>query len=277
VGELQRADPALPRQPDPGAARRAGHGAGDLAHAAYAIVVCSPQNPTGKVYSVDELRYLHRLACEDVYLLADEAYSDFLLGEEFVSCGVEDPQKRHTIICNSMSKNYGASGWRIGYIISNQEVIEQILKINQHRVTCPATILEHYFERHFDEILAITRPQIRELVEKRARIGEYMRELGLRYMDGTATFYFFVSIAGSALGSEEFCMRLLQESKVSVVPGRGFGESCDHFVRVSVGTESMKRTLHGIRAIRTLIEATRPGGRDAVALAPPLVTGVPAM
>ncbi|HEU0079460.1 MAG TPA: pyridoxal phosphate-dependent aminotransferase [Longimicrobiaceae bacterium] len=243
-----------------------------------AIVVCSPQNPTGRVYSADELRCLHRLAREnDLYLLADEAYSDFLVGEEFVSCGVEDPEKRHTIICNSMSKNYGMSGWRIGYIISNPEMMEQVLKINQHLVTCPATILEHYFERHFDDILAITKPQIREVVRKRARIGEYMKELGLSYMDGTATFYFFVSIAESGLGSEDFCLKLLRESRVSVVPGRGYGESCDRFVRVSVGSESMERTLHGIRAIRALIESTRPAGGDGAIPAPPLVEIAPAM
>lgn len=223
-----------------------------------AIVLCSPQNPTGRVYTRRELQRLHHLAhARNLYLLADEAYSDFLLDDEFMSCGVADPEKRHTIICNSMSKNYGMSGWRVGYVISNAGFIGQMLKINQHLITCPATILEYYLERHFDEILDITKPQICEVVRKRALLGQYMDELGLSYLDGTATFYYFVRIGDSSLSSEEFCDRLLSESKVCVVPGRGYGESCDGFVRVSVGAENMERTKQGIRAIRELIDATR--------------------
>ena len=229
-----------------------------------AIVLCSPQNPTGRVYTRDELRYLHRLADEHgLYLVADEAYSEFVVGEDFVSCGADDPEKRHTIICNSMSKNYGMSGWRIGYAISNPELMEQVLKINQHLITCPATILEHYLERHFDDVLEITRPQIHDVVRKRALLGDYMKELGLDYLEGTATFYYFVRIDESALSSEEFCRRLLAERKVCVVPGSGYGQSCDGFVRVSVGTESLERTKQGIRAIREMILATRAGGGEA--------------
>jgi aminotransferase len=223
-----------------------------------AIVVCSPQNPTGRVYTRDELRHLHELARKhDLYLIADEAYSDFLSGEEYVSCGVEDPEKEHTIICNTMSKNYGMSGWRIGYVISNARVMEQILKISQHLLTCSPTILEQYLERHFDDILKITKPQILQVVKKRADLARYMDELGLRYMKGSATFYFFVSIEDSGLSSEEFGRRMLAEKKVAIVPGIGYGTSCDGFVRVGVGTESIERTKAALRAIKELIDATR--------------------
>jgi len=236
-----------------------------------ALVVCSPQNPTGRVYTRDELRHLHRLAREhELYLISDEAYSDFVGDEPFVSCGVDDPEKEHTIICNTMSKNYGMSGWRIGYLISNPRVMEQLLKISQHLLTCPPTILEQYLERHFDDILAVTKPQIREVVAKRARLARYMDELGLRYMEGTATFYFFVSIEDSGLSSEEFSTRLLSEKKVCVVPGIGYGESCDGFVRVGVGTESMDRTRRALVAIRELIDASRRAGAAPAGAEPAL-------
>lgn len=231
-----------------------------------ALVVCSPQNPTGRVYTRDELRHLHRVAEEhDLYLVCDEAYGDFAAEEPFVSCGVDDPEKEHTIICNTMSKGWGLSGWRIGYLISNPRVMEQILKISQHLMTCPATILEQYLERHFDDILKVTKPQIREVVEKRAELGRYMDEIGLRYMDGSATFYFFVSIAPSTLESEEFCLRLLRESKVVAVPGVGYGKSCDGHIRVGIGTESMDRMKAALRAVKALIDATAEFGFDAVA------------
>lgn len=224
-----------------------------------AIVICSPQNPTGRVYTRDELRYLHEVAKEHgIYLISDEAYSDFVSTDPFVSAGLDDPEKEHTIICNTMSKGWGLSGWRIGYLISNATVMAQLLKISQHLMTCPPTMLEMYLERHFDDILAITKPQIREVVEKRAELGRYMDEIGLRYMDGSATFYFFVSIAPSTLGSEEFGMRLLSEHKVVAVPGVGYGKSCDAYMRVGIGTESMDRMKAALRAFKSLIEATSP-------------------
>ncbi|HET7462483.1 MAG TPA: pyridoxal phosphate-dependent aminotransferase [Longimicrobium sp.] len=229
-----------------------------------ALVVCSPQNPSGRVYTRDELRQLHDVAKRhDLYLVSDEAYSDFVAYGEFVSCGVDDPAKEHTIICNTMSKNYGMSGWRIGYLVSNARVMEQLLKISQHLLTSPPTILELYLERHFDDVLEVTKPQILEVVKKREAIARYMDEIGLRYMEGTATFYFFVSIEDSTLGSEEFGRRLLAEKKVCVVPGIGYGLSCDGFVRAGVGTESVERTRAAFLGIKELIDATRRPGAGA--------------
>jgi aspartate aminotransferase/aminotransferase len=206
----------------------------------------------------EELEFLHTLArSHDIYVLSDEAYSDFLLdSDEFISLGLNDPTKEHSIICNSMSKNYGMSGWRIGYVITNADLTFQILKINQHLITCPATILEYYLAQHFDDILAITKPQIRELVEKRKELSRYMDSLRMKYLSGSATFYFFVSIEDSRLSSEEFCTRLLKEYHISTVPGLGYGQSCGRFIRVSVGTENMERMMYGIRMINELISKT---------------------
>ena len=222
-----------------------------------AIIVNNPNNPSGKVLSMEELEHLHRLADQNnLFLLSDEAYSDFLLDDAFISCGALDPEKRHTLVCNSMSKNYGMSGWRIGYAIGRASLMDEVLKINQHLITCPPTILQHYLERNFDRILEITKPQIAEVVRRRRELAGFMDERGMSYLPGDATFYFFVSIARSGLSSEEFCTRLLREHHVSTVPGIGYGASCDRFIRVSVGTESMERTREGIAAIGRLIEAT---------------------
>jgi aspartate aminotransferase/aminotransferase len=83
-----------------------------------------------------------------------------------------------------------------------------------------------------------------------------MDQIGLRYLPGAATFYFFVSIAPSRLTSDEFCTRLLKEELISIVPGIGYGDSCDGFVRVSVGTASLEENQFGLRKIRELIEKT---------------------
>jgi aspartate aminotransferase/aminotransferase len=234
-----------------------------------AIVVNNPNNPTGRLVSDDEWRELHRLArAHDCFLISDEAYSDYVLDPgDFVSAAAHDPAKAHTIVCNTLSKNYGMSGWRIGYVITNPELLYQILKVNQHLITCPATVLEHYVVRHFHEVLAITAPQIREVVEKRARVARMLDEAGIGCLPGEGTFYLFASIRGSRLGSEEFCTRLLEERGVSAVPGIGYGDSCDQFIRISVGSESMERVRRGVEQIAGLIRETAaepqaaPGGR----------------
>ena len=230
-----------------------------------AIVVNNPNNPTGRLVSDDEWRELHRIAEErDCFLVSDEAYSDYVLAPgDFVSAAARDPAKAHTIVCNTLSKNYGMSGWRIGYVITNAELLYQILKVNQHLITCPATVLEHYVARHFDEVLAITAPQIRDVVVKRAEVARMLDEAGLRYLPGEGTFYLFVSIQGSRLGSEEFCTRLLEEGGVCTVPGIGYGDSCDHFIRLSVGAESMERIGRGVERIAGLLRATRAEPRAA--------------
>jgi aspartate aminotransferase/aminotransferase len=167
-----------------------------------AIIINNPHNPRGQVFTESELRSLLSLAEKhDLWLLCDEAYSDFLMDGSFISLGRIDRQKRHAVVVNSMSKNYGISGWRIGYVIANVNLIENILKVNQHLITCPATILEYYLARHFQELLEITKPQIRDVVCKRNRLAEYMRKIGLPYLPGAATFYFFVSLKPSRLSS----------------------------------------------------------------------------
>jgi len=222
------------------------------------IIINNPNNPTGKVYSLEELSYLYQLAKKyKLYVLSDEAYSDFVIDQnEFISFANLDTEKKHTIVVNSISKNFGISGWRLGYVITNSNLISELLKINQHLITCPPTILEYYVEKHFDEIISITKPQIRDLVMKRRQIADYMNSLSLEFLPGTTTFYFFISIGKSTLNSEEFCWKLLQENHVSVVPGIGYGKSCDNFIRLSIGSENVERIKQGIQLIKNLIDTT---------------------
>jgi aminotransferase len=222
-----------------------------------AIIISNPHNPRGYVYTESELEELLAIARRnDLWLLCDEAYSDFVIDGSFVSLAKLDPEKRNAVVFNSMSKNYGISGWRIGYVIGNKALINNVLKVNQHLITCPATILQYYLSRHFDDLIEITKPQIQELVCRRARLAKYMDEIGLHYMPGTATFYFFVSIEGSRLSSEEFCTRLLHEELIAIVPGLGYGDSCDRFVRVSIGTATLEESMDGLRRIKDFVLKT---------------------
>lgn len=222
------------------------------------IIVNNPQNPSGKNFTRDEVEFLHGLVTKhDIWIIADEAYSDFLIDEKFISFGAVDPSFEHTIIVNSISKNFGISGWRIGYLISNPEVVYGALKLNQHMMTCAPTPLLMFLDKHFDEIISLTKPQIRDLIVKRKRVQGFMDELGIKVVPGTSTFYFFVDISASKLDSVAFCDRLLSELFVAAVPGIGYGHSCDRHIRVSFGTEPDERIHEGLKRICDLIDATR--------------------
>lgn len=223
------------------------------------IIINNPLNPSGKVYNIEELTHIHNLALKyNLFIISDEAYSDFILdSDKFISMGNLDKELSHTIVCNSISKNYGISGWRIGYLITNESLTYQILKINQHLITCPATILEMYIAKHFFEIIEITKPQIQNVVLQKNIINDYLDEIGLKYLPGIATFYTFVSIEGTKLNSIEFCDKLLDEDKICVVPGIGYGASCGNFVRIAVGTESIERIKHGLDKVKELIKKTK--------------------
>ena len=145
---------------------------------------------------------------------------------------------------------------RIGYIISNSDLISQILKINQHLITCAPSILEMYIAKYFSTILDITRPQIANLMIIRSELSSYMSQIGLTRMAGDSTFYFFVAIEPSKLNSGEFCMRLLEEDLISAVPGIGYGLSCDGYIRVSFGSESVNRVKLALDKIKVLIDKT---------------------
>jgi len=222
------------------------------------IIINNPHNPTGKIYSKEELVHIYELAKKHrIMILIDEAYSDYVYNKnEFFSFSNLDPNKKYSVTINSLSKNMGISGWRIGYVITNADLINQILKINQHLITCPSTILEYYVNQYFDKMLNDTRSQIIELLDKRKILADYMDEISLNYLPGKSTFYFFVSIQKSILSSDDFCTKLLNEKNISVVPGIGYGKSCDNFIRVSIGSENIDNVKKGLNEIRDLILKT---------------------
>ena len=101
------------------------------------IILCSPDNPTGRVQGEDELREVIDIARRaDVYVLVDEAYSDFVSRSSFTTAIRLDPELRHIVVTNSISKNLGMSGFRIGYAIANPGLIDRMLKVVQHVTTC---------------------------------------------------------------------------------------------------------------------------------------------
>jgi aspartate aminotransferase/aminotransferase len=218
------------------------------------VIINNPNNPAGRIYSYDELVELHAL-CRDngVFLLVDEAYSDFAPPGTFHCLAKVVPDFDYAITVNSLSKNFGMSGWRVGYVIAHEEVIRGLLKINQHLITCAPTILLQYMARYFDDVLSHTLPQVAEVVLKRERVQGMCDRLGLRSLTGSATFYFFIDVDQFDGDIHDLALWLLVEKNISVVPGSAYGATTSRFIRVSIGTETEERIEEGLRTIATAL------------------------
>jgi aspartate/methionine/tyrosine aminotransferase len=229
------------------------------------VVINNPNNPAGRVYSDTELLSLYdQCRSRGIYLLVDEAYSDFVLDSSFRCMPELVPSLDGIITVNSLSKNMGMSGWRVGYAIAEPKFIETLLKLNQHIITCGPTILLQYLAEYFDEILAQTLPQVRAVVEKRARIAKRLDHLGFRYLPGTSTFYFFIDVSDYAGDVHELALYLLLDKGIAVVPGSAYGASTERFVRLSIGAESEERIEEALQVLQSvLITGVIPGFVDA--------------
>lgn len=220
------------------------------------IVICNPNNPAGRIYSKSDLEKLYSMCRpKGIYVFVDEAYSDFVNGDRFASMVNIVPDKDGIIVVNSLSKNLGISGWRIGYVISSPEVLYNILKLNQHLITCPTTLLSLYVAHYFNDIVKVTLPQALEVVEKRRKVTDYMKEIGLKPLEGSATFYIFMSIGNYTHSSMELGLYLLMKYGISVVPGSAYGQSTERFIRIGVGAETVDEIKECLDTIKRVIEA----------------------
>jgi len=219
------------------------------------LIINNPNNPQGKLYSKDELISLYQ-QCKQrgVFLLVDEAYSDFVLGHDFVSAGCVLADKDNLFIVNSLSKNFGMSGWRIGYVISNSAMIRQLLKLNQHLITCAPTLLMLYLDKHFDTLLAATLPQALLVTEKRQQVLKVIDKLGMSYLPGCATFYIFLNVEVFQGSTFDLALYLLAKYAIAVVPGIAYGQSTADFIRISVGAESIETITQALHIIHDVVD-----------------------
>lgn len=220
------------------------------------LIINNPNNPSGRRYTQEELEQIyHMCRTRGIYVLSDEAYSDYIVGKPFTSLINVAPDKDGIIVVNSLSKNFGISGWRIGYIVAVPQIIDAVLKLNQHLVTCGPTILNMYLARYFDDLIEITLPQAKEVVERRKVIDEYMTDIGLDHLKGDATFYFFINIGDYKYSSLDFCLYLLFKYHIATVPGSAYGASTERFIRIGVGVETVESLKNTIKIIKSVIDA----------------------
>ena len=217
------------------------------------VVLSNPNNPSGKLYSESELRAISNQCFDNnIYLLVDEAYSDFAVNDFFSIWRLKKTRTRN-IVVNSLSKNLSISGWRIGYSIVPDEMVNHMIKLNQHLITCAPTLLSNYVAHNFKKLLNHTKPQIDKIKVKRENILKFMNEIDIKFMEGSSTFYFFLDVTDYPGPTTKLAEELLYKNNISVVPGEAYGSSTEKFIRISIGTESEDKIKKALIVIKKFI------------------------
>lgn len=221
-----------------------------------AIVLNSPCNPTGAVYTREALIDISKLAIKyDLIIIADEVYNTIVFDdEEFISIGQLPDMKERTIIVNSFSKSFAMTGWRVGYAAGPENLIDSVTKLQEDVNACapmPAQYGALEALRNFD----YNRYMVSCYKERRNYIAKAVNGIDkLSCNVPKGTFYLFVNISKTGLTSRQFAHRLLDEKHVVVVPGTAFGSNGDDFIRISYAT-SMDNIRKGVELIKEFVES----------------------
>ena len=202
-----------------------------------AILLSYPNNPTGATIKKEEqLKILELAKKNDLWVISDEIYAELSYDDMHTSFASLPGAKERTILLNGFSKGWAMTGWRIGYICGPKELIDLSTKIHQYSVIC-APITSQYAA-----ITAIknSRPEIEKMrksyLHRRNFLVDKLNSIGLTTKEPAGAFYVLPSIKNTGLTSEDFCIKLLNEEKVAVVPGNIFGACGEGFVRLAYPT-----------------------------------------
>jgi len=213
-----------------------------------AILIGYPSNPTGAVMSRKELAGIAKLAQKyNLLVISDEIYARLVYGVEHTCFASLPGVKEQTILLGGFSKAFAMTGWRIGYIAANPQLIEAMLKIHQYTMLCVPTMSQmagiEALRSGEDDVAKM----VKEYDSRRRFIVRKLNEIGLPCFEPKGAFYAFPSIEATGMSSEEFAERLLMEERVAVVPGSAFGQCGEGFVRCCYATslasieEALKR------------------------------------
>ena len=221
-----------------------------------AIVICSPNNPTGAVYSEESLRHLARLAQEhDFFIISDEIYEKLIYdGTGHFSIASISPQIRErTITINGFSKAYAMTGWRIGYAAARADIIKGIIAIQSQTTSCANSIAQKAalaaLEGPQDDVAAMVSAfqERRDYVHSRLNAMQGIvcpRPLGAFYCYPDIRSFLGKSFRGNRIGSAvDLCQYLLEEALVSTVPGEAFNLPGKLRISYSNSMENLKTAM----------------------------------
>lgn len=219
-----------------------------------AVFLSYPNNPTGAIMTREELEAIAPIILENnLFVISDEIYAELTYGSRHCSIASFDGFKERTILVSGFSKAFAMTGWRLGYVCAPKEILDQILKIQQYIMLSAPTTAQYGAKAALDECIPDMENMVKEYDRRRQYLLSSFKELGVDCFDARGAFYLFPSIKKFNLSSREFCLKLLNDYDVLVVPGTAFGDSGEGYIRISYAT-SMERLKIFIETLRKVLK-----------------------
>ena len=216
------------------------------------VIFPYPNNPTGAVMGVQDLEAIADVLRDtNIMVLSDEIYSELTYGlDRHVSFASLPGMAERTVVVNGFSKSYAMTGWRLGYAVGPEPVIQVMTKIHQSCIMSAPTTSQYAAItalRQCDDQIEMMRD---EYNRRRRYVVKALNEMGLTCFEPRGAFYVFPSIQVSGLTSEEFCEQLLREKEVAIIPGDAFGASGEGYARISYAysVDHLETAMRRIRA-----------------------------
>ena len=221
-----------------------------------AIVIVTPNNPTGGVLSQETLEGLAKIVIEnDLLVISDEVYERLIYdGEKHISIASLPGMKERTFTMNGMSKAYSMTGWRLGYVAAPEEYITVINKFHQHNTTCAVS---------FGQAAAVVAlrdegDEVNKMVKEYQRRRDYavkaINEIdGISCLKPKGAFYIFINCKALGKKSAELADYLLENAKIALVPGDVFGPGGEGYLRMSFAN-SYENIVEGCQRLREAVE-----------------------
>jgi len=228
-----------------------------------AILINSPNNPTGTIYNEDELLEIANFAKEhDLLIISDEIYEKLIYdGEKHISiASLNEDAYNRTVVINGVSKTYAMTGWRLGYAAASEKITKLMTSIQSHMTSNVNTIAQHATIEALNGPVEDLNNMIKEFENRRNFMISKLEKLNeISIIKPSGAFYIMVNVSAylnttfkdqTINNSLDFSKVLLEEEKVAVIPGSGFG--LDNYIRLSYAT-SMDIIENGIDRISTFL------------------------
>lgn len=202
------------------------------------FVLNSPSNPTGMVYTPDEIRALAQVVVEhDIWVVSDEIYEKILYdGAEHLSIGAASPEAyERTIVSSGFAKTYAMTGWRVGFLAGPTELIKAVGTIQGHSTSNVCTFAQYGAIAAYEGSQDCVREMVQAFAQRRQVVLDYINSIpGFVCPQPDGAFYVFFSIDKTGMKSLDFCEALLEKQQVAAIPGIAFG--ADDCIRLSYAT-----------------------------------------
>jgi aspartate aminotransferase len=221
------------------------------------LIFNSPSNPTGIVYTPDEVRALAQVVVEhDIWVVADEIYEKILYdGAEHLSIGAASPEAfEKTIVSSGFAKTYAMTGWRVGFLAAPLPLIKAVSTIQGHSTSNVCTFAQYGAIAAYEGSQDCVKEMVQAFAERRRVILECADAIpGFTCAKPNGAFYLFANISKLGIKSLDFCSALLDSHQVAVVPGIAFG--ADDCIRISYATD-IDSIRKGFDRISTFVQSS---------------------